>query len=155
MFKLWCKLKQIKVNLKRLHKEEFVGVIDKITQARSELEEIQHGLQDSSSPDLLIKEAPCIENFRKWLRVDEIALRQKSGIQWLQLGDSNHQFFFSSVKERATLNKIYVLYDDSGNKLVDPDLIQTDILAFYKKLLGTSASSLPSIHVPTVREKWA
>lgn len=55
------------------------------------------------------------------------------------------------MKERARLNRIAILYDDNGTKLVEPDLIQAEILNFYKKLLGTSATTLPSIHIPTVR----
>ncbi|XP_056685522.1 uncharacterized protein [Spinacia oleracea] len=118
-----CKLKEVKISLKRLHIEELSGITGRINQARSELDEVQNAFQAASLPELLVKEVVCVENLRKWLRVDEISLRQNSRIQWLQLGDSNNQFFFST----------------------------SEILAFYEKLLGTSASSLPSIHIPTVR----
>ncbi|XP_056690045.1 uncharacterized protein [Spinacia oleracea] len=127
------------------------GITEKITIARSELDKVQQSLQTGRSPSLLNQEVVCIKQLRHWLRIDEIALRQKSRIQWLKLGDSNNHFFFSTVKERVRFNSIAILYDDNGTKLVDPDLIQTEILSFYKKLLGTSANTLPSIHIPTVR----
>ncbi|XP_056697358.1 uncharacterized protein [Spinacia oleracea] len=151
MFKLWCKLKKVKAELKKLHREDFSGITEKITIARSELDKVQQSLQTGRSPALLNQEVVCIKQLRHWLRIDEIALRQKSRIQWLKLGDSNNHFFFSTVKERVRFNSIAILYDDNGTKLVDPDLIQTEILSFYKKLLGTSANTLPSIHIPTVR----
>ncbi|XP_056691942.1 uncharacterized protein [Spinacia oleracea] len=151
MFKLWCKLKKVKAELKKLHKEDFSGLTEKIALARSELDNVQQNLQTTSIPELLNQEVVCIKQLRHWLRIDEIALRQKSRIQWIQLGDSNNQFFFSTVKERARFNRISILYDDNGTKLVEPDLIQAEILSFYKKLLGTSANTLPSIHLPTMR----
>lgn len=120
MFKLLCKLKQVKVKLKSFHKEEFAGISSRTNQARSELDSIEKSLKDSSSNDLLNQEAACIESLRIWLRVDEIALRQKSRIQWLQVGDYNHQYFFSSVTERSRMKRISVLYDDNGTKLVEP-----------------------------------
>lgn len=97
-----------------------------------------------------MQEKACIGNLRKWLKVDEIALRQKSRIQWLQVGDTNHHLFFSSVKERNKQNRISVLFDENNNKLVESDVIQEEMVSFYRKLLGSAASSLSAVHIPTL-----
>ena len=68
------------------------------------------------------------------------------------MGDSNHHYFFSSLKERNRVNRISILYDANGNKLVDHEAIQKEVISFYKALLGSSAPSLPSVHLPTLRK---
>ncbi|XP_056698200.1 uncharacterized protein [Spinacia oleracea] len=151
MYKLWYKLKIVKSKLKCLHREEFAGVKERVDKARVHLDNVQNALQTAPTADLFEQEKVCIANLKKWLRVDEIALRQKSRIQWLQVGDSNHQFFFSAMKERNRQNRISVLYDENNNKLVEPDGIQGEIVGFDKTLLGSASSSLPAIHIPTVR----
>ncbi|XP_056691905.1 uncharacterized protein [Spinacia oleracea] len=143
MFQLWCKLKQVKCKLKNLHREEFAGISENIDKARSLLASVQQDLVTSPTPELHLQETECIAELRKWLKVDEISLRQNSRIQWLQVGDSNHHYFFSSLKERNRINRISILYDAIGNKLVDADAIQKEITSFYKSLLGSSAHSFP------------
>ncbi|XP_056688098.1 uncharacterized protein [Spinacia oleracea] len=152
MFQLWCKLKQVKCKLKSLHREEFVGIAEKIDKARTLLASVQQDLVTAPTTELHLQEIECIADLRKWLKVDEIALRQKSRIQWLQVGDSNHHYFFSSLKERNRINRISILYDAKGNKLVYDEAIQKEVISFYKALLGSSAPSLPSVHLPTLRK---
>ncbi|XP_021863540.2 uncharacterized protein [Spinacia oleracea] len=112
MFQLWCKLKQVKCKLKSLHSEEFAGIAEKIDKARTLLASVQQDLVTAPTTELHLQEIECIADLRKWLRVDEIALRQKSRIQWLQ----------------------------------------KEVISFYKALLGSSAPSLPSVHLPTLRK---
>lgn len=81
MFKLWNKLKLVKLKLKDLHKEEFASIKGRIDQARDLLGSVQNSLKTSPNSDVYVQEKACIENLRKWLKVDEIALRQKSRIQ--------------------------------------------------------------------------
>ncbi|XP_021742995.1 uncharacterized protein LOC110709090 [Chenopodium quinoa] len=70
--------------------------------------------------DLHSREKDCIDNLKKWLKIDEEAWKQKSRIQWLSSGDSNSKFFFASVKQRRHINRIIFLYDDAGIKLTNP-----------------------------------
>ncbi|XP_056688153.1 uncharacterized protein [Spinacia oleracea] len=151
-FQLWCKLKQVKFKLKALHRVEFAGVSEKISKARELLDTMQQSLITSFTLELHQQEDECIADLRKWLKVYEISLRQKSRIQWLHVGDSNHHYFFSSLKERNGINRISILYDANGDKLVDSDAIQREIISFYKEFLGSAASSLPSVHLPTLRK---
>ncbi|XP_048492328.1 uncharacterized protein LOC125493226 [Beta vulgaris subsp. vulgaris] len=53
----------------------------------------------------------------KWLQVEESILKQKSRIQWIQVGDSNSIVFFDAMKERHARNSIDVLYSSNGTKL--------------------------------------
>lgn len=68
-------------------------------------------------------------------------------MHWLQVGDSNHHYFYTSMKERYCRNKIQMLYDSGGNQVTEEDTVR-----FYKQLLGSCADSLPSIEPPIIRD---
>lgn len=113
---------------------------------------MQKLLQNSNQDSVVYQqEKSCISELRKWLFVEVTALRQKSRIQWLQSGDSNQSFFFNSMKERHRINRISVLYNDQGERLLDADDIHREVFGFYKGLFGSSAASLPGIHLPIIR----
>ncbi|XP_056685657.1 uncharacterized protein [Spinacia oleracea] len=132
MLLVWEKLKLVKLKLKTLHKLEFQGISSKIDQARLQLDSIQNQLQQNHSDSFLLsQEHICSAELRKRLRIEEVALRQKSRLQWLKVGDSNSRFFFAAVKERNRVNRITELIDDNSNKLVKPADIQGEVLKFY------------------------
>lgn len=66
-----------------------------------------------------MKERELCLDLKKWLHVEEQALQQKSRIQWLALGDSNHHFLYSAIKERFTRNKIHMWHDEQENTITD------------------------------------
>lgn len=41
--------------------------------------------------------------------------KQRSRVNWLQLGDQNTRFFHQTTLQRRQYNKILRLQDDSGN----------------------------------------
>ncbi|XP_056691623.1 uncharacterized protein [Spinacia oleracea] len=138
--------------LKTLHKEEFAGISMRIQKAQQELEEVQSQLGTDPTNFLLqVDEKVYTEKLRKWLSVEESALKQKSRIQWLADGDSNSKFFYASVKQRRNVNRISLLYTDQGHKIVDPGEITLKIQKFYVTLLGTSATHLSKPDLPTLR----
>ncbi|XP_056698287.1 uncharacterized protein [Spinacia oleracea] len=151
MAQIWFKLNRVKHKLKVLHKEEFSHTAEKIEYYRSELDNLQTQMRSDNSPHLLSTEKELICNLRKWLAIEEQALKQKSRVQWVKVGDSNHQFFYSAMKERFCINKVHLLHGDGGVEITDLTEIQSKIIDFYKQLLGSAASSLPGLDVPTIR----
>ncbi|XP_056698434.1 uncharacterized protein [Spinacia oleracea] len=152
MQNVWSKLKAVKVELKALHKKEFSQLETNIEKCIRDLEMAQS--ISIANPDDSVaqeKEKECVAKLKLFLKVQESAYRQKSRIQWLQLGDSNSKFFFSAMKERYAINSIDVLYDDHGTKLTTETDIQAEIKNFYGKLIGSAATSLTGIDVPIVR----
>ncbi|XP_056697419.1 uncharacterized protein [Spinacia oleracea] len=153
MASVWSRLKMIKQKLKNLHHQEYRGIHEKIEQARHQLSSVQTQLQQLHGDTLLLgQEQACATHLRKWLRIEESALRQKSRLQWLRAGDANNKFFFAAVKERYRINKISVLLDDNNNKLDKVDDIQAEIMKFYGSLLGSCAPTLPMIDIPVMRD---
>ncbi|XP_056691836.1 uncharacterized protein [Spinacia oleracea] len=152
MFKVWTKLKAVKQGLKELHHKDFAKLDERIEGLRADLGQIQ--IQLTSCPtdsNVQQSERDCSETLKKFLHIQESAYRQKARIQWLQVGDSNSKFFFSAMKERIARNSIDILYDDSLKKLSTTREIQEEVSSFYKKLIGTAASSLMGVDVGVVR----
>lgn len=145
MDRVWFKLKRLKVELKKFPKEEFAGIIKKISNYKQELEMIHSQLLDDPSDiNLQIEEKSHTKKLGKWLSVEESTLKQKATIHWLANGDSNTRFFFALVKQRRSMNKIFVMYDEQGMKLTDHEDIADEIQKFYKNLPG----------IPILRIKW-
>ncbi|XP_021843478.1 uncharacterized protein [Spinacia oleracea] len=150
---VWTKLKAVKQGLKELHHKDFAKLDERIEGLRADLGQIQ--IQLASCPtdsNVQQSERDCSETLKKFLHIQESAYRQKARIQWLQVGDSNSKFFFSAMKERIARNSIDILYDDSGKKLSTTQEIQEELSSFYKKLIGTAASSLMGVDAGVVRK---
>ncbi|XP_056691739.1 uncharacterized protein [Spinacia oleracea] len=143
MQNIWNKLKAVKVELKALHKQEFAQLENNIEKCRRDLV-VAQSISIANPDDNVAqeKEKECVAKLKLFLKVQESAYRQKSRIQWLQLGDSNSKFFFSAMKERYAINSIDVLYDDQDTKLTNETDIQAEIKKIYEKLIGSAATSL-------------
>lgn len=66
------------------------------------------------------------------------------------MGDSNSEFFFTTVKIQKAKNNINLLQNDQGEIITPPDEIQHEMVSFNKKLLGTCANTLASINLVEV-----
>ncbi|XP_069143402.1 uncharacterized protein [Solanum lycopersicum] len=82
MKQVWCKLKDLQHVLKKLNRKDFKYIGKQIDMARIEI---------ANEKELLIK-------LEKWSLIEESALRQKSRIKWIQLGDANNKEFKMSLR---------------------------------------------------------
>nr|XP_009780614.1 PREDICTED: uncharacterized protein LOC104229646 [Nicotiana sylvestris] len=127
MLKVWYKLKHLKKDLKQLNNKEYSNVGQKIQAASNKLMNIQMGMASPENDDEVIAlEKETKVELEKWLEVEESIMKQKARIKWLKVGDSNTAYFHACVK-------------NSANE------VEEEILSFYKKLLGTAASTLPIV----------
>nr|XP_009778407.1 PREDICTED: uncharacterized protein LOC104227788 [Nicotiana sylvestris] len=78
--------------------------------------------------------------------VDESIMKQKSRVQWLNLGDSNTTFYHACMKNRQARNNIGKLIDSNGDIVQNTEEVKAKILNFYRGLLGSSATQLPMIN---------
>ncbi|XP_019228708.1 PREDICTED: uncharacterized protein LOC109209819 [Nicotiana attenuata] len=124
----------------------------KVNSIREGLLEVQGRMKDHSTPSsLFAEEKEMIQQLEKWDKIEESIYKQKSRIQWLQLGDNNNAYFFASRKGRKAQNQINKLIDSKGNTLTDYQEIKTEVVEFYKNLLGTTCGSMPAIHPGRIR----
>ena len=101
MKQVWCKLMDLQHVLKQLTRKKFKYIGKQIEMARVEIAKVQDQLNEQATNELIVQEKELLIKIEKWSMIEESALRQKSWIKWIQLGDANNKFFSSVIKERT------------------------------------------------------
>jgi hypothetical protein len=151
MFMLYSKLKAVKTKLKRVNKDLYGCISQKILLTRQKLESVQlRLLQKNSEVGLRTLEQECLHEFSAAQKAEESFLKQKSHNKWLNLGDQNSRFFHFQVKAHQARNAIKCLMDSEGNRLDNPDQIKQEVISFYQNLLGSSNAANEGVMITTV-----
>ncbi|XP_026399752.1 uncharacterized protein LOC113295636 [Papaver somniferum] len=107
----------------------------KVLKAKKEMQNVQKQVRDSPlCPQLARNERVVVQKYVTLVKYEESMLKQKSRVQWLDLGDSNSSFFFNSVKERRSRNNILTLTSSSGEVLDEDEPIARECINFYSEL---------------------
>ncbi|TYK06293.1 RVT_1 domain-containing protein [Cucumis melo var. makuwa] len=72
--------------------------------------------------------------FRIVVRLEEVSLRQKSKIRWLELGDQNTAFFHRSIHSRMNRNSLLSLVDSDGSRLTSHDGVVQLAVNYFRGL---------------------
>ncbi|XP_019260681.1 PREDICTED: uncharacterized protein LOC109238650 [Nicotiana attenuata] len=153
MRSIWQKLKRVKHVMKVLNKNEYNDVGDRIKVCRQRLTAIQEQMRDPGQDEILVaKEKVMKIQLEKWLGVEESIMRQKSRVKWLKLGDANTTYFFASMKNRCSQNKIRRIIKGNGSTVQTRKDIEEEVIGFYQQLLGSLASELPTINPAIMRD---
>ncbi|GKF51999.1 hypothetical protein Tco_0148466 [Tanacetum coccineum] len=106
MFKLVKKMRFMKKPLRKLLQSQG-HLHDGFVQLCHELDEVQMALdKDPSSITLREEESVYLMAFTQETLDEEHFLKQKSKIEWLQVGDTNSEFFHKLVKARVIRSRI-------------------------------------------------
>ncbi|XP_019258094.1 PREDICTED: uncharacterized protein LOC109236376 [Nicotiana attenuata] len=150
---VWEKLKRVKIAMKKLNAEEYNVVGGRIAKCREQLCILQEQMRKPGQPSTMtLAEKETKLQLEKWLRVEESILKQKSRIQWLKLGDGNNAYFYASMKNRNSQNKIQKLTRSNGTVTQTKQEMEDEVMSFYKQLLGTAAEKIPTINTTVMRE---
>ncbi|XP_060170346.1 uncharacterized protein LOC132601264 [Lycium barbarum] len=152
MQNVWLKLKVLQPALRLLNTQEFKFIRQKIDQTKEELVVLQEELAKQADANLIQQEKKALLNLEKWSLIEGSALKQKSKVKWVKLGDSNNKYFSAVCKERNHRNQILEITSLAGTKLHDPETIKEEFVMFYKGLRGSSVSMLPAVCKTTMRK---
>jgi hypothetical protein len=142
MFILSKKLKRIKNALKVFNNKFFDKISERVLMIKRAIKDAQYKLQENVLDlDTHRSEPMLFQEYLRLAQAEESFLRQKSLIQWLNLGDKNSKFFFNLVKSHQCHNKILSIHDDNGTCLFDAKEIQHIIVNYFEKLLGGTRSN--------------
>ncbi|XP_049388958.1 uncharacterized protein LOC125853328 [Solanum stenotomum] len=92
-------------------------------------------------------EKQCKVELERWINIEESILMQKSRVQWLKLGDANTSYFHACLKSRKSQKQITQLMSLEGIVLSSGSQVEREITKFYKQLLGSAATSLPTVDI--------
>ncbi|XP_021727809.1 uncharacterized protein LOC110694913 [Chenopodium quinoa] len=95
---VWKKLNSVKSSIKSLNSEKFGNIEEKIDQANVELVGIQNLMaQNPDDLDLYAKESDAIKVVKHWNDIQESIFKQKSRINWINLGDGTQAPWLPAV----------------------------------------------------------
>uniref|UniRef100_A0A2N9IF49 CCHC-type domain-containing protein n=1 Tax=Fagus sylvatica TaxID=28930 RepID=A0A2N9IF49_FAGSY len=138
-----CKLKALKVDLKKWNEEVFGNVGVKKNKLMSELEELdaladlRHLTGEESQ-----KKAQIVADLERTNLLEEISWRQKSRALWLQEGDKNTKFFHRLANSHRRYNSISSL-SINGVLSSDSEAISECITNFYTHLFEEEECDRP------------
>lgn len=139
MYKVYHRLKLVRVESRSLNKREFGHISGQIAQCRQSLEGIRNKLLDDPfNVGMQKEENKLVIQLQQMLNWEECLLKQKSRCQWIQEGDQNSKFFFRMLQQRKARNKIEQLLLANGEISADKDVIKNAILEHYQNFLGTT-----------------
>ncbi|XP_050238237.1 uncharacterized protein LOC126687724 [Mercurialis annua] len=116
MYQSVHKLNRLKRVLRNLNRDSFNNISMQVEMTKKELDSIQVQIQrDPLNNQLLEEERLKAAVMKKVLKWEENFFRQKSRVQWIELGDLNTRFFHNSMKQRQISNRISQLNVDGEN----------------------------------------
>lgn len=117
---LCWKLKQIKRVLKKLNRENFSNIQERVRETNGLLQLVQiKALTDPSTANF--QEEQLLTAKLNFLRsIEESYFRQRSRINWLNEGDGNTTFFHRLTQMRNSFNSIRMFSLPNGDQISDP-----------------------------------
>ncbi|CAL0333248.1 unnamed protein product [Lupinus luteus] len=152
MYSIWMKLKRLQTTLKLMGKkysdisEQLQTAMDKLAEAQQQL------LHDKFNPTIILTVKNCTEHLLDLHTTEENMLKQKSKINWLQLGDGNNSFFHATVKDKSRQKEIIKLTTSEGNTVYTQEEIKNEVMTFYKNLIGTNSNIRTGVNLIALRK---
>ncbi|XP_031255913.1 uncharacterized protein LOC116113894 [Pistacia vera] len=144
MFRLTQKLGLVKRKLKALHIRASSHISSRVLEARARWAAAQGNLdRDPFSTECISEERNLANQYFSLCRDEEAFFKQRSRVQWLNLGDQNTKFFHKSLIHRQVRNRIHGLTDGHGTHITDSQGLGRLAVGFFQDLL--TAPSRPQI----------
>ncbi|KAB5516246.1 hypothetical protein DKX38_026894 [Salix brachista] len=147
------KLKSVKELLKNYHKHNTSHISTRVCDAKKAWDIAQNSLDSNpTNAGLKEEERRTTITFARLSHEEEAILKQRSRIQWLQLGDKNTAFFHKSIVHRQTRNRIMSLRDGENTLISSQQDIGNLAVVYFENILKAdypSAAQIPSHLFPT------
>ena len=95
--------------------ENYSDISNRVMNVKQDLEKIQQELdKNPSDGNLQRKEKELCIIYTDLMKMEESEARQKSRVQWLDLGDKNSSFFFKCINNNRNRERIHNILLPSG-----------------------------------------
>ncbi|KAL4348042.1 hypothetical protein GQ457_17G005950 [Hibiscus cannabinus] len=142
---LFVKLKRLKEPLRKLNKEQFSDISNRVLAKHVEFENVQRMIVTNPSPMVVGQEKRVAAELLDLYKVEENFLMQKSKVQFIKEGDQNSSFFFRQVAVRQRANSIRVLQDSQDSNLDTFESISGELVRFFSSSLGVVDDNVESV----------
>ena len=137
IYQFTTKLCILKTALRKLHHHHTSHIASKVGQAKTTWQNAQFQL-DSNPTSIAAQnsERAHAKLYMQLCKDEESLLKQRSRINWLQLGDRNTKFFHNSLLHRQVRNRIHSLHDSTGTIITDQQEMGKLASTYYEQLLS-------------------
>ncbi|KAJ6989545.1 hypothetical protein NC653_022191 [Populus alba x Populus x berolinensis] len=144
IYQLTTKLCILKSALRKLHQQHTSHIASRVNQAKAAWNEAQFHLDSNpTSTAAKTSERTHASLYMQLCKDEESMLKQRSRINWLQLGDRNTKFFHNSLLHRQVRNRIHGLQDPTGTTITDQQDMGKLASNYYEHLLSAPQIPLP------------
>lgn len=131
-------MKGLKPALRKLNKRHFSGISERVKEQEKKVSELQRLLLTSPSEMTALEEHEARSKWHMLLKAEEKFYRQRSRVQWLELGDRNTSFFHKTVAQRLTRNHIHFLRDFDDRLIGSAEEIKAHSVNYFQNILGST-----------------
>lgn len=117
----------------KFNKEKFGNIFANKRHLEAQLQGIQRTLENVDSGSLY----DLLREYEGILFQEESLWFQKSREKWIRLGSRNTKFFHAQTVVRRKRNKIHGLQLPSGEWCTEPNILQEEVVKFFKNLFCT------------------
>ncbi|XP_061959708.1 uncharacterized protein LOC133680748 [Populus nigra] len=136
MFQFTTKLRRLKNVLRKLHLHHTSSITHSVAKAKTDWEAAQFHLDEHpTSYSAQSNEREMVAQYMQLCKDEESYFKQKSRVQWLQIGDRNTLFFHKSLLHHQVRNRIHSLQDENGILVHDPYDIGKMTSTYFENLL--------------------
>ncbi|KAJ6401620.1 hypothetical protein OIU84_016926 [Salix udensis] len=113
--RLTSKLRALKRPLSKLHKNHTNNISSRVERAKEDWQRVQLNMErNTSDASLGQRERDACRFYNALRQAEETFYKQRSRIQWLQLGDKNTAFFHRTLLHRHHRNSIHNLRNENA-----------------------------------------
>ncbi|XP_039022529.1 uncharacterized protein LOC120155005 [Hibiscus syriacus] len=134
MVSLFLKLKNLKTCLRKLNKDCYINISDRVKQNKIDLEHIQ--LSTLNRTSTIDSELTIQSELSSLEHIENLFLKQKAKIQWLKESDKCSKYFHSVIASKNKRETIRVLVNDQGSRLEYFDDMASEVIHFFNNQLG-------------------
>eukprot|EP00253_Pinus_taeda_P025221 PITA_25221 len=133
------RLKEIKHKIRKWNKEDFGNTFEEKQKLEKEMEEVQQQIiLEGRDEEMCKEESSLISQLVERRKQEEILWRQKSRINWLREGERNTKFFHQAMIQHRQRNRIFLIKNEAGEKVIEQDGIEQVLNDYHKGILTES-----------------
>ncbi|XP_018458827.2 uncharacterized protein LOC108829724 [Raphanus sativus] len=133
---LCVKLKKIKSDIKKLNRENFSDIQERVRVANRLLNDAQVLALTHPTQENFLKEKELHDKWEFLRTIEESYFRQRSRINWLREGDHNTTFFHRLMQVRNSYNSIRSFTLSTGEVVTDPVVMGVIAISHFQQLLA-------------------
>ncbi|XP_013639486.1 PREDICTED: uncharacterized protein LOC106344713 [Brassica oleracea var. oleracea] len=137
-FKLVRSFKLLKPMLRGLNKRNYSGISQRVREKSAVVDSLQRALL--TSPDIVTARGEHSQRaeLNILLTTEGKFYRQRSRVQWADVGDRKTVFYHRTVSQHATRNHIHFLKDQNDQLIFTADDIKSHSASYFQSILGTT-----------------